>query len=130
SAEVDFDPSPEMAIVPSTFRLSADSVLQGDDASVDASIINLSRKYPAENFSVYLLPTVETNSITDSLFIERLEPLESRDVSLDINTRRLREPRAFTMIANPWEIPTEPYPQNNRMTTAALRVSPDNIPPG
>jgi|GEM_PF-2045276 len=127
---VDYDPSPELAIVPSTVGMEPDSVLQGDPAKLQATVVNLSRKYAAEHISVRLdLNGDIQRGALDTLHIEHLAPLDSVRHGYAIATTGLKGYNAFTLSANPADIPAEPYQQNNHIS-AALRVGLDAIPPG
>ncbi len=129
SVDVAFDPSPELAIVPSTVDMTPDSVLQGDAASLDVSVINLSRKYTAENFMVRLTEIRESLEVpVDSVRIERLAPDDSSRRSLRITTDRLKGFNTFQATVNPWAAPMEPYLQNNTVS-GRLKVLEDQTPP-
>jgi len=129
AVNVVFDPSPELALVPSTMAMVPDSVLQGDPATAEATVVNLSRKYSAEGFSVRLQELRESlQTLIDSTAIERLDPNDSNRVHLKIVTDRLSGANRFQVTVNPWDIPAEPYTQNNTLE-AVLRVSGDSVPP-
>jgi hypothetical protein len=129
SLGVDFDPSPEIAIVPSTARLERDSVLQGDAAIFNATIVNLSRKYAADAFTGYLA-TVQNGQriVVDTLFIPHIAPLDSVRHGYTINTESLHGDNAFELAANPYDLPAEPYRQNNHVSTT-LRTGRDMTRP-
>ncbi len=127
---VDYDPSPELAIVPSTLRMEPDSVLQGDPSAMTATVVNLSRRYAAENITVRLdLNAENVRPPFDTLHIGRLAPLDSVRHSYAIATAGLKDYNAFTLRVNGSDIPAEPYQQNNSIG-AALLVGVDVIPPG
>ncbi len=124
-----FDPSPELAITPSTFHLAPDSVLQGFPAVANGSVVNLSRKYPANNFPVVLWRQLESGvSLEDSIWISALAPLDSAVTGLRIATDKLKNAQQFTAVANPSDFPAEPYPQNN-LGRASLRIGIDSTQP-
>lgn len=126
---VDFDPSPEIAIVPSTLRLDHDSVLQGDKGGLMATVVNLSRKYPASGFPVVLMAPAQTApGSVDSLFIEHLAPLDSVRHQYVIPTDRLKGINQLLLTANPSDRPAEPYQQNNSLP-ASLRIGLDSVAP-
>lgn len=126
---VDYAPSPEIAIVPSTMRMEPDSVLQGDPAKMQATVVNLSRKYAAEHIVARLMLNTDVpRQAFDTLLIERLEPLDSVRYGYNIATDNLRGYNSFTLLVNPDDIPAEPYQQNNRIA-AALRIGLDDVAP-
>ncbi|MGE3801778.1 MAG: C25 family cysteine peptidase [Candidatus Kapaibacterium sp.] len=130
SVNLDFDPSPELAIVPSTVRISADSVLQGDPVQVEATIANLTSFQPASNVRFFLNELGELGSIIDSTTIGTINQLDSARYSFSINTTRLRSNRTYGLLANPDDRPGEPYTHNNRLGPMPLKVVTDGIPPG
>lgn len=126
---VEFDPSPEIAIVPSTARMKRDSVMQGDPATFDATIVNLSRKYPADGITAYFALLANGLRVpVDTLSIARLAPLDSVRYGFEAPTEKLRGDNAFELAVNPLDYPAEPYRHNNIQSTA-LRVGLDNISP-
>jgi hypothetical protein len=130
ATHVEFDPSPELAIVPSTFGPVQDSVLQGDEANLKATIVNLSRQYPADSVAVRMKSVDEASPIlSDSVLLTSIAPMDSTVVNFAITTDRLRSTRILEVIANDADTPAEPYRHNNRRTTG-LRVGVDSLPPG
>ncbi len=131
SIAVDFDPSPELAVMPSTMRLQQDSVLQGDSAYVLATVVNLSRRSPAENILVRLIANDSgaAQSGVDSIVVGRILPLDSMRRSYGIATNKLRGDHGFRLQVNPNDNPSELYTQNNTISTT-LRVGIDSLPPG
>ncbi|MCC7437264.1 MAG: hypothetical protein IT211_02080 [Armatimonadetes bacterium] len=129
SIAVTFDPSPELAITPSTFRIAPDSVLQGFPAVASASMVNLSRKYPANNVPVMLWRQLESGtSLEDSIWVSNLAPLDSAVTGLRIATDKLKKEQQFTAVVNPSDLPAEPYTQNN-LQRASLRIGIDSTQP-
>jgi hypothetical protein len=129
SIVADFDPSPELALVPSTARMEHDSVLQGDRGTLNATVVNLSRKYVADNVIVRLTSTDATQTkVYDSLVVTHLAPLDSVRNGYAIETSRLKGYNGFRLFANPDDRPAEPYQQNNIVETT-LRVGLDNTSP-
>lgn len=131
SVKVDFQPSPEIAIVPSTVRISPDSVLQGDPVSVEATLINLTSFQSARNIFASLNPIGEVSTLpADTLTVASIPLLDSVRVTLNVDTRKFQSNRSFVLVANPSDQPSEPYIHNNRIGLPLLRVSTDGIPPG
>ena len=131
AAKVDFQPSPELAIVPSTVVLSSDSVLQGDPVAVEATIANLTSFQSARSVLTTLNPVGEVSTLpVDSTRTGEILPLDSVRVTLDIDTRRMQSNRLFVLNTNAVDLPSEPYIHNNRQSLPILRIGPDGIPPG
>lgn len=129
SIAIAFDPSPELAITPSTFRIAPDSVLQGFPAVASASVVNLSRIYPARDLPVLLWRQLESGvAMEDSLWIGALAPLDSVVTGLRIGTEKLKKEQQFTAIVNPADLPAEPYLQNN-LQGGSLRIGIDSTRP-
>ncbi|MBS1913656.1 MAG: hypothetical protein JST22_16835 [Bacteroidetes bacterium] len=125
SVALDYDPSPELAIVPSTLHMQADSVMQGDVAQLNGTIVNLSRTRAATQVISRLVLQEDTRrTVVDTLVIPTLAPLDSVRHAFTIATDRLTGDRAFLLQANPDDLPAEPYRQNNELR-AALRIGLD-----
>lgn len=128
---MDFLPSPELAIVPSTLAMTPDSVLQGDPVEVRATVANLTSFQSARNIRTQLVPLGETSTVpADSVTVASIPPLDSARVTLNIDTKRSREDRSFVLLVNPADQPSEPYVHNNRILPPRLRISTDEVPPG
>lgn len=131
AVDVDFDPSPELAIVPSTVRVTPDSVLQGDPVTVQATVANLTSWRGAENIFVSFVSTGEAaGAPADTLTVANIPALDSARVTLSVNTTRIRADRPYVLLANPNDLPSEPYIHNNRFVPPPLRVTGDRVPPG
>lgn len=131
SVSVDFDPSPELAFVPSTLRMTPDSVLQGDPVTVEATVANLTSWRAATNIHTSIVSAGEAAGTTaDSVTIGSIPALDSARITLRINTHRIRSDRPFVLLANPADVPSEPYIHNNRIAPPTLRVTGDKVPPG
>lgn len=131
AVDVDFDPSPELAIVPSTFRITPDSVLQGDPVTVHATIANLTSWEGAENIFASFVSTGEGAGVAaDTVTVARIAPLDSVRIALSVNTTRIRFDRPYVLLVNPADVPSEPYVHNNRLVPPPLRVTGDLVPPG
>ncbi len=126
---VEYDPSPELAIVPSTLRLEADSVLQGTPGQLVGTIANLSRLRTANNVGARLLLLRDARTdVVDTLSIAVLEPQDSVRHVFTVNTDKLRGVQALRLEANPADMPAEPYRQNNALP-ASLKVGLDDRRP-
>lgn len=131
TAKLDFQPSPELAIVPSTIDMSADSILQGDPVTVEATVANLTSFQSARSILSSLNPVGEISTLpVDSMRVEEIRPLDSVRVKLAIDTRRMQSNRLFVLNTNAVDQPSEPYIHNNRQSLPILRIGPDGIPPG
>jgi hypothetical protein len=129
SLAFEYTPSPELAIVPGTLRADHDSTLQGDPIRVIARVINLSRVEGADSVWVRVRPIGEDRiDPSDSTLVDRLAPLEARDVPVGINTDRLRGEHTVAYTVNPQDIPAEPYRSNNERTRT-IRVGSDSVAP-
>ena len=128
--DVDFQPAPELAVVPSSVRTDVDSVLQGSPVRFEATVANLTSFSAADSISVSLVELGETGGVIDSLRIGRIDPLDSTSVSFRIGTSRLRSGRSYYLDVNPWDIPSEPYSHNNRSRPLAVAVTTDLVAPG
>ncbi|MBC8145298.1 MAG: hypothetical protein H7X80_06905, partial [bacterium] len=117
SIEVDFDPSPELAVVPRSITVSRDSVLQGDAAELSLKVVNLSRRYLADNVAIAMAH--RSNADTRVVATQQLTiaPLERKDVQFDLTTDRYGASNMLTVRLNPSDIPAEPYRHNNADTT-------------
>ncbi len=126
---VSFDPSAELALVPSTVRMKPDSVLQGDRASLEFTVANLSRSFPADGVGAHLILLGEGgNQIIDSTLIEHIGPAERLDRSFSIATDGLIGQRSFSVVLNADDLPPEPYRTNNDRP-ATLRIGRDGVSP-
>ena len=130
SVSVELDPSPELAIVPSTVRLSPDSILQGDPVAFEATVMNLTSFQSATNVQFQVDELGELGGIIDSGIIDEIAPLNSAQVKLAINTNRFRSNRVYRLLVNSDDRPGEPYTYNNRRGPLPLKVVTDGIPPG
>ncbi|HVK38732.1 MAG TPA: C25 family cysteine peptidase [Candidatus Kapabacteria bacterium] len=128
SIEVDFEPSPELAIVPRSIDLDRDSVLQGDPARLSLTVVNLSRRYGADSVGVAL----RHRSVGEWREIDALPvtiaPMERREVAFDLATDRFGASNAFIVQLNPTDDPAEPYRHNNT-DTASMRAGFDTTRP-
>jgi hypothetical protein len=124
--DVDYDPSPELALVPTSIRLEADSVLQGDPGRLAYAIANLSRRYDANDFAIRLSSSGNDQSTPiDSIHVARLPAGTRLDTAFTINTSRMTGENRFSILANTADVPAEPYRQNNVLTSSLLRVGLD-----
>lgn len=129
SAYVDFDPSPELAIVPSSVGFERDSVLQGDPGLFHATIVNLSGRFAADSTLLQVLLNDENQAPpVQELKLRPLAPLDSTRETLDISTDRYQGKRSFAFVVNPSDVPGELYRQNNRVVDT-LRVGGDKVTP-
>lgn len=129
SIAIDFVPSPELAIVPSTLRFSADSVLQGDPVDLRGTVVNLSRRTAADpvDLRLRLLGGVEPKNI-DSVRLAAIPPLDSLRHTFHLSTGSLQQVASFELEVNREDRPSEPYRQNNTMKTP-LRIGKDGATP-
>lgn len=129
TAYVDFDPSPELAIVPSTFRFERDSVLQGDALVLHATVANLISRYAADSVTLQTIFNDDPQAQPiETQVIAQIKPLDSLNGTFTINSDRIRGLRSIGLVVNPADIPSEPYRQNNKMA-ASIRVGVDNVTP-
>jgi hypothetical protein len=128
SIAVDYDPSPELAIVPRSIDIDRDSVLQGDPAELSLEVVNLSRRYRADSVDVGL----RHRSVGEwrELPAQRVSiaPLERRDIRFDLVTDRFGAGNSFIVQLNPGDVPAEPYRHNNA-DTASMRAGRDSTRP-
>ena len=126
--EADFDPSPELAIVPRSIGVDRDSVLQGDDAALELTVVNLSRRYSADSVEVRLSHRSLGESRPMASQRVTLAPLERREITFDLVTDRFGASNIFFVQLNPDDVPSEPYRQNNA-DTARMRAGVDTARP-
>lgn len=127
--DVDFQPAPELAVVPSSVRIDHDSVLQGDPVHLTATVANLTSFAPATEVSTQIRELGETGGVVDTLVVPRIDPLDSATISLTVTTSRLRSGRSYLMEVNPLDRPSEPYSHNNRSRTLDVAISTDGVSP-
>ena len=128
--DIDYEPSPELAFVPSTVTFDKDSVLQGEMVKIDATIENVTSYNHSVPLSVLVSELGELGGVVDSTQTISIPPLDSVRVSFQLSTERYRSSRDFALTLNQADQPSEPYSHNNRFGPLSLTVSRDSIPPG
>ncbi len=129
SLKIDFDPTPELAVVPSTARFVPDSVLQGDPARFDASVVNLSRTGASRPQGVRLIQIGAVGEKTlDSITIPAITPLDSIRVTIPVATGGFASDGLFRLEVNPEQAPVEPYFTTNTVQRI-LRIGTDRSDP-
>lgn len=129
SVKIDFDPTPELAIVPSTAGFVPDSVLQGDPARFQASVVNLSRSGATTPQDIRLVHRAPVGDRTvDSAGIPAIPPLDSLSISLPVSTETLTRSALFRLDINPDGTPVEPYFTTNSIERE-LRLETDKAGP-
>jgi hypothetical protein len=126
--KVDYDPSPELAIVPRSTGTDRDSVLQGDPASLSLRVANLSSRFVADSVAVVL----RYRSVGDLREIASqrvsIAPMERKAVRFDLVTDRFGASNLFVASVNPGDQHAEPYRHNNA-DTASMRAGVDTAQP-
>lgn len=126
---VDYVPAPELAIVPSTIALEPDSLLQGDPASVSFTVANLTSFAPAESIGVLLDEFGDVGRTVDSTTLDRILPLDSVTVRIQIPTVRYADDQFLIATVNPNDRPADPFRHTNRTAPIRLRVTTDDVDP-
>lgn len=129
SMSVRYTLAPELAIVPSTLRLEQDSVLQGDDARLNATLVNLSPRAEALGVAAQaVLPRDGTPTLVDTLRVARIGPGDSVRHAFTIATDKMHGDNAVALLLNETDMPPEIYRTNNTLRTS-VRVGGDAQPP-
>lgn len=126
---IDFDPTPELAIVPSTAGFVPDSVLQGDQTMFQATVVNLTRTGESweEEGRLQLHGTSGIRTV-DSIRLPSIAPRDSFRLSIPVSTQSLSTNALFTFDVNADQTPVEPYHQTNTLERF-LSVTTDDTRP-
>jgi len=129
SIGITYDPTPELAIVPSTASFGPDSVLQGDASRFRATIANLTRTgATAVEDGRFLLRSSLGTHLVDSVTIPSVPPLDSVTVSIPVQTDAYTNQTTFRLEINADQSPVEPY-WNTNAIDRDLRVTVDRSRP-
>lgn len=128
--DVEFMPTPELAIVPSSVATSKDSVLQGEMVSIEATIANLTSFTTFSSTSVALNELGELGGEVNRTMTGDIPALDSTRVMLSVSTDRLNSGRSYALLLNPEDTPSEPYSHNNRFGPIPIIVTSDSVSPG
>jgi len=129
NVEINFAPSPELAMIQSKSKIIPDTVMRGEETTFQYYLENLSLRSSANN--IYDKVSLQPDGLSELIYsdtISTLQPNENIKSELDIQTFQLTEKNIIKAIANFSNSNNELYKFNNS-TQRFLHLRRDNEKP-